>query len=707
MPFFGFAYLDLDTVQAVIDPQLNPNNIAIAFDPPLSQAEAEAFVETILAQTDMNAGNLDVELAAENLQDRQAIAQALGDFIVVLGLGALLIGGVGIMNTMLVLVRRRTTEIAAMKTFGMKARDVGAIFFTEGFILGLIGSVVGCVLGVLISGLVNQFGAQLLQEPLVWRIYPESLVYGFVLGLVITAIFGLAPILTALQVRPGIILRPNETHTPGLGILQTIGLVIVVVLLIGLVVGQIISPTFGLSSSISATDPYLYGVIGVAVTLAFLGLLTGVLWVIIWLVGKLPSFGNVELKLALRNLSSNRLRTSTTLLALSAGMFALSSITFVGEGTRQLLDVQLTRSFGGNVLAFPVVPGGINRSLNQLVENRLDSALSDVEGVKSRTRIMFYRAELNSIDGQTLNTGFNPSNQGGGFDDDSFGPPDSSDGSFGAFIWAGLSQWDASGVAIYDTVLNIQQGRNLTPDDRGQRVLVGPAESAATLGISVGSKIMYTLDGDPYEFEVVGLTDSGGAFLNTSGVIIPPDTLGNTLPSFQLFSYTVEDEHISEAVVELSSITLPRTFALDVSFIDQFISRLITQFAAIPTVVGLLSLFAAAIIMANTVALSTLERQRQIGILKALGLKSRRVLRIMLIESTIIGLLSAILGIGLSAIIVTLVTSQFNTTIPFPRDARLVALGLTVAAVAIGWGATFLSSNVAVRERVMNVLRYE
>ena len=46
--------------------------------------------------------------------------------------------------------------------------------------------------------------------------------------------------------------------------------------------------------------------------------------------------------------------------------------------------------------------------------------------------------------------------------------------------------------------------------------------------------------------------------------------------------------------------------AIDVQFIDGLIGRLIDQFAAIPTIVGLLSLFAASVIMANTVALSTL-----------------------------------------------------------------------------------------------------
>ena len=54
----------------------------------------------------------------ELLATNQAIADLLGRFIVVMGLGALLIGGVGIINTMLVMVGRRTEEIAALKTFG-------------------------------------------------------------------------------------------------------------------------------------------------------------------------------------------------------------------------------------------------------------------------------------------------------------------------------------------------------------------------------------------------------------------------------------------------------------------------------------------------------------------------------------------------------------------------------------------------------------
>ena len=99
-----------------------------------------------------------------------------------MGLGALLIGGVGIINTMLVMVGRRTEEIAALKTFGLKGRQVGALFLAEAFLLGVLGSIVGCVLGVILSIGVNQYGAAFLQQQLPWRIYPEALLYGVGLG---------------------------------------------------------------------------------------------------------------------------------------------------------------------------------------------------------------------------------------------------------------------------------------------------------------------------------------------------------------------------------------------------------------------------------------------------------------------------------------------------------------------------------------------
>lgn len=709
--FFGFAYLEFDDVYRSIGPDILPNTLAISYAEPLASLEEAWPLEQELRDTVLSGyWGLDFESAPDLLDRNQIISQFLGDFIVVMGLGALLIGGVGIMNTMLVMVRRRTDDIAAMKTFGLKGRQIAALFLAEGLILGLLGSVFGTILGTVLGGLVNRYGEAFLQQSLPWRIYPEAILYGVVLGLVITAIFSVAPILTALQVRPASILRPNETIVPRLGCLQTIGLMIVVTIAIGLVAGQIVAPSMLLPNERSGTEvlpswsPYAAGVVGVAVTLAILGLLVLQLWVVVWLASKIPSFRSVSLRLALRNLSTNRMRTATTLLALSAGMFALSSITFIGQGTRELLNLQLAQQIGGNVLVFPIAPGApVN--LGRVAVN---NALRNVEGIRYRTTYAVYNASLVAIDGievdiNTSQRGLRNRMMNGDLGDDF-------NQQAAYFNWSTIGIYYTDNPNIY-TQMDVRQGRQLTLEDRGQRYVVGAAQSAARLGIQVGSLLTYRIGNQDYVFEVIGLTGTESqtpfSMMSNAGVTASADSLPDLSPMFQFYTFDIGPENVNQALVELSTIRIPPTLALDITFVDSLISRVVDQFSAIPTVVGLLSLFAAAVIMANTVALATLERRRQIGVLKSIGLKGARVLRIMLLETTIIGLLSAILGIGLSSLFVALFTSWSGTPIPLPAESRLTALLLVLASVAIAWIATFLSANVALRERVMNVLRYE
>ena len=695
--FFGFAYLDLANAQTAIDDEFAPNRIGVLFADAPSQDQMQTYIDQI-AQI---APQASVTTTFDLLQRYQQISQYLGDFIVVMGLGALLIGGVGIMNTMLVLVRRRTNEIAAVKTFGLKASQVAALFFTEALMLGLIGSLLGLIAGVGLSVIVNQYGSIALRQQLVWQIYPEALLFGFTLGMIVTGIFGVAPILTAVRVRPNIILRPNENHLAALGILQSIALLIFVTISLGLIVGHIVRPSFDLirqsaaetqtapsaliidddaddepqsaisqNAPASLPSPYALGVIGVAFAFVCFAIIIAILWLIVFLISKLPAFGSVTLRLALRNLSTNRLRTATTLLALIAGMLSLSSIAFVGEGTRELLNLQLNRSFGGNVLVFPL-PG----IPQPIVESALDEALQDVD-VEYRTVISNYSADLRHAQAEPTELNF--------------------------------SVWDSDNPDIYSSRGALNAGRMLRPEDRGQPLIALPAEIAADLEIEVGQQVTLAWDnGQETTLEVIGIINpaSGLSPFGNNSALVPPETVPTSSANSNLYSYQVPNEDLNRALAELSSVVT--VFSIDIGFIDGLLSRLINQFAAIPTIVGLLSLLAASVIMANTVALSTLERRRQIGILKAIGLKPGRVLRVMFIESSLVSLLSAVIGIGLSALIIVLLSTSGGIAIPLPTDARITALALLAAAVFIGWMATFLSARVAIKERVMNVLRYD
>lgn len=676
--FFGFAYFDIAQAD-VLGLEPTPNTIGISFRDP---ADEQRRFDAVLALRQAGVRGF-VSTVDEVLARNTFVADLIGRFIVIMGLGALLIGGVGIINTMLVLVGRRTAEIAALKTFGLKGRQVAALFLSEAALLGLIGSAVGCLLGVGLSGLVNQYGETFLQQRLTWRIHPEAIAYGMGLGLIVTLVFGVLPILTANRVRPAVILRPNETVIPAAGCLHSAIALLLVVIVIGGVAGGILGSV-------------VIGIIGVALTLLILGILVGLLWILVWLVGKLPSFGSVDLRLALRSLTARRIRTATTLLALSAGMFALSSISFVGAGTRELLQFQITQNLGGNVLVFPVL-SLINQGVGQ---GLLGLQLQNIAGIEATTVITIADAQLQAIDGRPVTFNF------------PFDPP--TDRPARVFQRVQLQVRETRGTP---TALTIIDGRDLQPDDRGRRVLVvtedftlpfatiAPDGSITPATVRVGSEVaLIGRNGRPETFTVVGVARSNTRFNFGSGYI-PPEVL----PESSGFSFTVlrvRPEHLNTVLLALSA--NPLVIALDLQFIDGLLSRLIDQFAALPTLVGLLSLLAAAVTMANTVSLATLERRRQIGILKAIGLKSRRVLGVMLIENTVIGLLGGLLGIGLSALGVALMTALGQgEAIPIPRDSAPVAVALVIAAIIIAWVATLLSARPVVQENVINVLRYE
>jgi ABC-type lipoprotein release transport system permease subunit len=343
----------------------------------------------------------------------------------------------------------------------------------------------------------------------------------------------------------------------------------------------------------------------------------------------------------------------------------------------------LSENFGGNVLVFPAL-GLISQSLGQAT---LNNQLQGVEGIENNTSLILYNAPLIDVNGEAPV-----------LDEDISLPG----GIRRAIFDVSLLVRDSTHPETVPS--DVIRGRDLTEADQGSAVVVLAEDWAQDQGADVGSTLTLQTQRGRQTFEVVGIARTSGS-VSFGKLFIPPDSVGGE-PEFQINVLQVDPAHLNEALLKLSE--NPLVFALDITFIDGLLKRLIDQFSAIPTVVGLLSLLAAAVAMANTVSLQTLERRRQIGVLKAVGLKGRRVLWVMLLENTLVGLLGGLIGIGVSALGVALMTTfGIGETIPIPREAAPLAIGLIAASVLIAWVATFLSARVAVRERVANVLRYE
>lgn len=176
------------------------------------------------------------ELAEQNAET----AGVIDDMILTIGLSSLLIGGIGIVNTMLVVVNRRMLEIAVLKTLGLKAYRVPLLFLVEALLMGLIGSVIGVGVGVVLSYLVRGVGEEAFALALEWRLYPAAMGSGLFLGVIMTTLFGFMPTLIAGQIRPAIVLRPNDAEMPPAGLVQTLLALVLMIAVLGALVSSIV-----------------------------------------------------------------------------------------------------------------------------------------------------------------------------------------------------------------------------------------------------------------------------------------------------------------------------------------------------------------------------------------------------------------------------------------------------------------------------------
>jgi len=130
--------------------------------------------------------------------------------IVFLGIAAisLVVGGIGIMNTMFTAVLERTKEIGIMKAIGARNRDILTIFLIESGLLGLIGGVLGLLLGVSLSKLIEKATSIALGLDYLKAYFPTYLIIGsLAFSFVVGCVSGVLPAFRASKLKPADALR--------------------------------------------------------------------------------------------------------------------------------------------------------------------------------------------------------------------------------------------------------------------------------------------------------------------------------------------------------------------------------------------------------------------------------------------------------------------------------------------------------------------
>lgn len=671
----AFAYLRYDVGVEEFDAKADTVYVKL---PPGSEVEviSEDFLETF--------SGMDVFTTEDLREQNSELSATLTQLITTMGLVSLLIGGIGIINTMLVVVGRRTMEIGVLKTIGLQGRQITLMFLIEAFLLGLLGSIPGVLLGLGLVSFLQGVAERVFVQSLQFAVYPEAVVMGLVTGMLVTLVFGFLPTLSAGRVRPNVVLFPTGTAVPRAGRRLSLLVVILLTAIMGLLVGQIL-------------ENLVLG-IGIAYgTMVVMGIAVLILGALVWILSRLPALGSTYIKLSQRAIGGQAGRTASTLLALVVGMFALSLVLLLTGSIINVINNMVASQMGGNVIVVPTT---------REAEERVAGLIGELDGIKAVTHEIIYQAEIVAINGdRDMETLLENAALTAG--ETSLDASDWNRRQLGRFA----APFEIRLASESEEEYEVAEGSDVTPSSDSSIVLQTTDETE-WLGLKVGDTLTLLFEGgDELVITVAGLTakqaeqsitvtvNAGDEQLAVGSDDVIPAGL-EPLPS--AFVIDAEKEWVNETLATLSDI--PDIFALEVTQLNEMMEQLINQFTALPMVVAVLALFTSGVIIANTVSLATLERRRQIGIMKAIGLQSSDVLRLLLLENGLIGLMGGVIGAGIGAIGVVLlgVLSDDPGSFPF-----LTLAGLVLLAVAIALCATIVTAYGAAREKPLIVLRHE
>ncbi|MFJ9779054.1 ABC transporter permease [Amycolatopsis sp. NPDC101161] len=604
-----------------------------------------------------------------NTKEEQAASAAaqIGSFLDVvtyalLGFAgiAVLVGIFLILNTFSMLVAQRTRELGLLRALGARRGQVLRAVLLEALLLGVVGSTVGLAAGVGLAALLKSFvgraGVDLSGTPLV--ISAPVPIAAYAVGVLVTVLAAWLPARRGARVAPMEALREAAAPaSPSLGRRALLGLPL-------LVAGAAaLAGTTAVSDDLTTAAILLGGgVITSLLAAIVLGpliarVVVNGLGVVFPLV-----FGTVG-KLSQRNAIRNPRRTGATAAALMIGLSMVSAAAVLAASLNTSITREVDSTFGAD---FVVSAGGA-----QPISSDVTAKVRAVPGVQTVTRQRYALAHYNGFQ----------------------------------IALAGVD------TATIDQAVKTQYVAGSTTDLARGGLMVDQT-TAATNNLHLGSPVPLTLLGGAtatLTVTAISKTPAGGG--KDGGTFeVSLDTLARYAPAaadVTLYVTTAPGADKTTVAAALDR-TLAGNPQIRVQNQTDYRNQVTGQVTTILTL--LYGLLALAILIAilgviNTLTLSVIERTREIGLLRAVGTSRRQIRRLIRLESVLIAVHGALLGVALGLAWGVAgqkaLTSQGITALTVPWSTIVAVLA---GAVVIGLGAAILPAYRAARMNTLTAI---
>jgi putative ABC transport system permease protein len=571
--------------------------------------------------------------------------ERLRQFLTLVGLTALLVGGVGIANAVATYVDRRRRVIAAFKSLGATTRTIFGVHLLQVMMFAAVGVVVGMAVGLLLPlALAAYLGASLpikAEFSLTARSLLTAAAYGFMVAL----LFTLWPLGRAGRVRAGVLFRDEvapERVLPGRGIIAFTLATAAVLAALAILSSE--APLLALY--------YCLGVVGVFAV--FYGLGSAVTW----LARRMPRPRRPELALAIGSLGAPGGLTRSVVLSLGAGLSLLVTVALVDRSIVSELTGRMPEE-------------SPNYFVLDIKRDEGDAFAAFVAREFPGSRVE--RAPM--LRGRVVKLGDRPAEQ-------VKAPPE--------------VQWVLSGDRGLSHSATVPEGSSVVAgswwpmDYAGEPLVSMEDEIARKLGLKLGDTVTVNVLGRNVTARIANLREVKWESLALNFVFVfSPNTLAGA-PHNLLATVTLPREAPLAAEAKLAR-ELGREFPAATAIrVKDAIDAFTTIFNRVMVAVraaGSVTLLAGALVLAGALATAQRRRIKQAVILKTLGATRRRILLSHLLEYAILALLTSLISllIGTLAAWVT-VSHVMDFSFAFSPWAAAEAALLAIVLVALFGG---------------------
>ena len=648
---FGFAprlMVGLDGLRAadLMRPgSLFETNIRVALDG-ASDAEVDAARE---------AANAAFPQAGWSIRSRGNAAPALtanitrfGQFLTLVGLTALIVGGVGVANAVRAHLDAKRSVIATFKCLGASGGFVFAVYFLQVMILAALGVAAGLVLGALAAPVSHLFLRGVLPVPDTAGVYPSALALAALFGLMTAAAFAMLPLGRARDVAPAALFRARGFDPGGRPRWPYVAASLLLVAALGALAVWF------------AWDRRVAAIFLGATVVAFV-ILRLVALAVQALARRAPAVRSTPLRLAIGNIHRPGALTPAVTLSLGLGLTLLVALA--------LIDGNLRRQISGTI-----AEQAPNFFFVDIPSTEIDAFRETVAAASPEGKVVavpMLRGRITRLNGTPVE------------ELDIKGE--------GAWVLRG-----DRGLTYAERIpenSSLAAGEWWPADHDGEPLVSFAAEEAGELGLAIGDTLTVNVLGRDIDARVANLREVSWESLGVNFVMVfSPNTLRGAPHSWlATLSDSTLDAGGEAGVLRAVTNAFPSVTSVRIADALDTVERIVGQLATAVRAAAAVALIASVLVLAGALASGNRARVHDAVVLKVLGATRSTLVRAFATEYAILGLATAVFALLAGSlagwfVIERIMGGQFTL---LPGVAAATVVGALVVTVGFGLVGTW------------------